>query len=530
MLAHLSIKWRLLAIATAGPLLVALIMGSFLESAIERFSHNGLVEKSRAIVIMAESARNEMGRKLEAGIIAPFESIPRDKLIQAVPVITAINMARENAAAGGYQFRVPKISPRNPENTPTPLEREVLLKMEAEHLDEHIIVEPDQTRFFRAIRLTDDCLACHGDPKGARDPLGGTMEGWKTGELHGAFEIISSHAAAQAAQNRALATTAAWTGGILLLVFMLGWRLLQTFVIIPLCGIRNVARQLAAGDLTARLEGEYQAEMGTVAQALADMIERLTEVIGHVMDGATNLASSSTELSSTSQSISRGAVDQASAVEEISSSMEEMSSNIAQTAENAKKTDTLAQQSAQEAEESGEAVRATVSAMQQISEKISIVEEIARQTNLLALNAAIEAARAGEHGKGFAVVAAEVRKLAERSGRAASEISQLSSSSMAVADKAGRMLLELVPTIKKTAELVQEITAATNEQHAGVEQINQAIQQLDQVIQANASASEEMSSTSEELAAQANQLQLTISFFQLEESSQPVRRTDCDLL
>jgi len=156
-----------------------------------------------------------------------------------------------------------------------------------------------------------------------------------------------------------------------------------------------------------------------------------------------------------------------------------------------------------------------VSAMKNIAEKISIVEEIARQTNLLALNAAIEAARAGEHGKGFAVVAAEVRKLAERSGTAAAEISQLSSSTVSVADQAGQMLVKLVPDIQRTAELVQEISAASNEQNAGAEQINKALQQLDQVIQQNASASEEMASTSEELSSQAEQLQSSISFFHL---------------
>ena len=155
----------------------------------------------------------------------------------------------------------------------------------------------------------------------------------------------------------------------------------------------------------------------------------------------------------------------------------------------------------------------TVDAMRTIAEKISIIEEIARQTNLLALNAAIEAARAGEHGKGFAVVAAEVRKLAERSGTAAGEISELSSSSMAVAEKAGEMLAALVPDIERTAALVQEISAASNEQNAGAVQVNQAIAQLDVVIQQNASASEEMASTSEELSAQGQQLQATMSFF-----------------
>jgi methyl-accepting chemotaxis protein len=162
--------------------------------------------------------------------------------------------------------------------------------------------------------------------------------------------------------------------------------------------------------------------------------------------------------------------------------------------------------------------------MKEIAGKISIIEEIARQTNLLALNAAIEAARAGEHGKGFAVVAAEVRKLAERSQKAAGEIGELSTHSVSIAEKAGSMLTLMVPDIQRTAELVQEITASSKEQDAGAEQVNQAIQQLDQVIQQNASAAEEMASTSEELSSQAEQLQETIGFFKVDHQSATARR------
>jgi len=195
--------------------------------------------------------------------------------------------------------------------------------------------------------------------------------------------------------------------------------------------------------------------------------------------------------------------------------MEQMTSNIKQNADNAQQTQSIAVQAAKDAESGGDAVHNAVEAMKNIAEKISIIEDIARQTNLLALNAAIEAARAGEHGKGFAVVAAEVRKLAERSGAAAAEISELSSSSVQVAEDAGNMLKKMVPDIQKTAELIQEIAAASNEQNAGAAQINKAIQQLDQVVQQNASASEEMASTSEELSSQAEQLMSTMTFFRV---------------
>jgi methyl-accepting chemotaxis protein len=204
--------------------------------------------------------------------------------------------------------------------------------------------------------------------------------------------------------------------------------------------------------------------------------------------------------------------------------MEEMASNIKQNADNAMQTEKISVKSAQDAKEGGKAVSETVSAMKEIAGKISIIEEIARQTNLLALNAAIEAARAGEHGKGFAVVASEVRKLAERSQVAAGEISQLSSSSVQVAEKAGEMLGKIVPDIQKTSELVQEITAASKEAETGADQINKAIQQLDQVIQQNAAASEEIASTSEELSSQAEQLQSTIAFFKTGDEHKAVRK------
>jgi methyl-accepting chemotaxis protein len=199
--------------------------------------------------------------------------------------------------------------------------------------------------------------------------------------------------------------------------------------------------------------------------------------------------------------------------------MEQMAANIKQSADNAAQTEKIARQSAADAQASGQAVEKAVSAMQTIAQKILIVQEIARQTDLLALNAAVEAARAGEHGRGFAVVASEVRKLAERSQAAATEISLLSGDTVKAAQSAGEMLSKLVPDIQKTAELVEEISAASREQNAGASQINTAIQQLDKVTQQNTSAAEEMSSTSEELASQAEQLQAVISYFRINQSA-----------
>ena len=274
-----------------------------------------------------------------------------------------------------------------------------------------------------------------------------------------------------------------------------------------------IADQIADGDLTA--QPKALSDKDTLGQALERMVERLRGVVTDALSASDNVSAGSQDLSSASEQVSQGATEQASSAEEASAAMEEMSANIKQNAENAAQTEKIARQSATDAETSGEAVRRAVEAMQTIAEKITIVQEIARQTDLLALNAAVEAARAGEHGKGFAVVASEVRKLAERSKSAATEIGAVSGETLKAAQSAGEMLASLVPDIRRTAELVSEISAACREQDIGTAQINEALQQLDQVTQQNATASERMSATSEELAAQAEELQASISYFRV---------------
>ncbi len=275
--------------------------------------------------------------------------------------------------------------------------------------------------------------------------------------------------------------------------------------------VTHAAEEIAQGNLTVSLR--ERSAQDKLMQALAAMVSGLIRTVTDIRSIAGEVAAASQAISTASVAVSNGASAQAASAEEASSSMEEMGSNIKQNADNAQQTDKIATKSAKDAQESGKSVVEAVAAMKEIASKISIIEEIARQTNLLALNAAIEAARAGEHGKGFAVVAAEVRKLAERSQKAAGEINQLSGTTVKVSEQAGEMLAKLVPDIQKTAELVQEITAASKEQDAGSEQINKALQQLEKVIQANASAAEEMASTTEELTGQSDQLVSALGFF-----------------
>jgi methyl-accepting chemotaxis protein len=272
---------------------------------------------------------------------------------------------------------------------------------------------------------------------------------------------------------------------------------------------------VAEGNLTQTINGHYEGVFDDIKGHVNSTIAQLSQVVTDINGGAEGLASASEEVSATAQALSQAASEQAAGVEQTSTAMEQMTASISQNTENAKVTDGMASKAATEAGEGGEAVKATVIAMKQIAQKIGIIDDIAYQTNLLALNAAIEAARAGEHGKGFAVVAAEVRKLAERSQVAAQEIGMVASSSVELAEKAGKLLDSIVPNIRKTSDLVQEITAASEEQSTGVGQINSAVTQLSQTTQQNASSSEELAATAEELSGQAEQLQQTMAFFKL---------------
>jgi len=277
----------------------------------------------------------------------------------------------------------------------------------------------------------------------------------------------------------------------------------------------DISNSLAEGDLTSSILVTSNDETGQLLGAMYSMSQKLIDVVQQIQGNSDQIYSAAAQVSDTASSLSQAASEQAASVEQTGASIEEMGASIGLNSENAQTTDKIARESATAAADGGGAVISTVEAMTQIAEKITIIEDIAYQTNMLALNAAIEAARAGEHGKGFAVVASEVRKLAERSQIAASEISSLTGDSVKVAKQAGHLLEKMVPDITRTAELVQEISAASEEQTSGVGQINNAMQQLDKVTQQNAASSEELAATAEEMQAQSANLKDVVSFFRL---------------
>ena len=555
MFRDLSLKWKILIVALVGPVIVAAIMAWQRVDDIRTGAEEAILQKSRAVVLMAEATRNEMGRKLEIGLMRPFEELPKDKIMDAVPVVTAMRMAAQNAAQAGYEFRVPKVQPRNPANTPTPLELSAMQEMERGNLPEKVIHTPDKIYYFRPIKLTQECLFCHGDQAGQPDVVGGTKEGWKVGETHGAFVVISSLQKAHEQVTQARMAVAGWTLLVLALLFAAIWVILNRGIIGPLLRIRQFAGQVAGGELDARAEGDYASELGEVKSAIETMVgnlkqkmheadqrradadahaaraetalaeareqearvnellRRMTSVAGEASTIAQQVSLAAEALSAQVEQVSAGAEQQSARAGETATAMEEMNATVLEVARSSGSSAHSAEEAKSKAQEGEKVVSGAVEAISQVHEQaqtlqgemsalgkqaedigriMDVISDIADQTNLLALNAAIEAARAGDAGRGFAVVADEVRKLAEKTMNATKEVGQAIQSIQAGARNN-------IKGMETAAAAVDEATRMARQSGEALQRIVALSEENSDQVRSIATAAEQQSATSEEI-------------------------------
>jgi len=506
----ISIKWKILLLVLLGPLVIAVFLSWQRINDIRSGAEKAIISKSAGIVMMAEATRDQMAKKLQSGVLKPFDQLNASNILEAVPVVTAMQVAATKAKESGYTFRAPKVMPRNPANTPTDLEKDVLLELTSKNLTEKIIIEPDLIRYFKPVRLTAECLYCHGDPVGSKDVTGGTKEGWREGEIHGAFEIISSleetnNAIAKARWHVVLSVTVT-----LSLIALICIYLIQSGIVKPLREVNGFIDKIASGDLRGKLEARSNDEIGNMVTQLSNMTGKLNGMVKEITGAGDTLFISSGKLSTSADEFSAVAGDTASrtisvaaAAEEMSANMstvaaateqaatnialvstatEEMTSTISGIVKSTEKAQEITKMAVQEASSASEKVDELGRAAIEIGKVTEAITEISEQTNLLALNATIEAARAGEAGKGFAVVANEIKELAKQTASATGEI-------------------------KKRIDSIQDSTEATVKQ---IQQITQVIGEVNAIVSSIVTAVDEQSATTNEIAENISQASIGI--------------------
>ncbi|WP_028580211.1 methyl-accepting chemotaxis protein [Desulfogranum japonicum] len=509
-ISDISIKWKVLLIVLLGAVVVATILTVERVADMRNDAVSNIVDKSKATVLMAEATRTEMAKKLELGLIKPFTEIPADKLIEAVPVVTAMQTAAINAKQSGYTFRVPKVQPRNPANKPTQAELEYLQNIKNNNLDDLVVITKNEVRYLKPIKLTQDCLFCHGDPQGAKDPTGGTKEGWQAGEIHGAFEIISSLDQVNKQINKTKLSMIGWTIGIVGVIAAFAWYLLQSSIIRPLQRVSQNISTIAAGDLTQDIPKRGNDEIGQMISSIDHMSTQLRSMIRNIAessatlheeanllgtssanikhvtqdlnDRSTSVAAAAEEMSANMNSVAAATEEASTNISLVATSTEEMASTIREIAQKTEQTQTITRRAVSQAETASSHVDQLGAAATEIGVVTQTITEISEQTNLLALNATIEAARAGEAGKGFAVVANEIKELAKQAADATQEIKNR----------------------------INDIQSRTNSTVVEIQGITQVIDEVNSIVVMVASAVEEQNVTTSEIAENISQATIGI--------------------